>query len=899
MATREYLLEKAKELGIDIEPQSEDIQTPAPTPEPQTPVVSETNSSEGLDSLPKTSDPFVGTNTEENIPSLIPTLNLPRASDPFANGSTIVEEAAKATSFGEKNHELTVDDISDMSFEDIVRLASTDHAETGLSFESRQRLSAALRGSTSTSALGDLLLQGTQNDADKQERFTGSNSTAAKALGAINPAIGIMRGLFGETVNEEKAEITQGMEDILEEKYQDFVANNPEYDESGFTRALNGLRTGTPLPEIEGIEGLPLVPKSRAVTDTIASGATAGFSDELVGLFDERAGESIEQSKAQLREEDFVAAMAAETLGAVLPSSKILQGVNRVFGSGYKAAATAGIIEGAAAGAGNSDTDNENTTRLTDALLGGALGGTVGLVSEPLARAASSGILKLTQGTRRTAAETKNVNAFLSSLEEQSGVSASKIQAGLADGKNINRIMLEEGVPEDRILSITSGLVIDQRGASAVQSAATNRTNRTSSEALNRRTSQDNLQAQRLDETGQQVEAARTGPGTTEQARSVIQTNLNGPQGTQFYQSLSTKIASNLQARSDITKAAGYPASKNARFVVDESTGDIHVIRNNTNSKKIPKDGLISEDEVIINGEVYEAKNLVDYEPDLLLTQSVQSDIQNAANALKPGDSVDQNAGARAAELNANISRNETDLNSTLAAANDSRKLASQVKAYQQQVDKILNSQSSVSQDFDNLIKTASEMGSSVSSAQKLTMISNALDQALATNKPTALLNNDNKALRTMVKDVLEEQGMTPNQIKDVENMMVEMKTLSKVSGANLTPDTQMSWIRSVLNGSLGRWYLGPGKAIAASFVFNAVSALGKQTTVANNIAKSVRKVNPETRNKIIQTMLDAPDAEFQKIINAVLRARTDKERLSNLIKIGLIATPTSTSQNQ
>lgn len=767
--------------------------------------------------------------------------------------------------------ELSDIDFNDLSFEEISQLASSPEEQSGLTTNARRQLAAALRGSTTA--------EGTFSE------FLVGDSSKAGSYG---------EGLFDRADPEIVAK-TQEIEKLLETKYDDFVERNPEQDTGFFGKVYNSIMTGSPVPEIDGIEGQPLSTTARAFTDTAGNAVVGGFGDELMGVGGlAAAAERTKASREQIYDESTVAGLSAEVLGSLAPASALGKAVglgkagvgavsNTIRGIG------AAAIEGGIAGAGYTE---EDESRVTNALIGASAAAAGGVVLSTVGRAAAPFVAKLVNGSKLfTKSETKAAEGFFDLIESTTGVSPATIKAGLKDNKNITRILVDNDVDPDKILKINQGLIVDDAASSTVRSAATSRLSAAGDDALGRRQPAIAQQAANVKDAGEAVGTLRHA-ADPENTRLVIQDMLQTDSGPRFHAALTKKVLEEISDNRNVLADAGYGLKGKPRVHIDEETGGIWLINKNAKPVKLDTDLLFDPSvHIDIDDKIYMLDDLTPYDANMKLLQSTGSDIDSiVARQLKEGEAPDQNLGERAAKITADLRQFEEEVTEGLSTVNTRYSDAKSVQQLQSQADSIFsgsNSTASVAElaDTVNGISTAG-----MSANDKLGVFINALDDQIAKGNYTGPLTKSNDNMNTIVLNALREQGASPDYIRNMEGVLKELHATNRLLGKSLEPDEHMSFLKRVFNGTTSRWYLGPQKAFAASLLFNAVVGAGTVNSVTGKVAKSLKSVKPEVRERIIQNMLNTPDAEFSKLMELVLNRKSDAQLATALRKTTGIA---------
>ena len=504
---------------------------------------------------------------------------------------------------------LSTEDVKDLPFESIVALADVS---SPLEFGAKKQLSDALRGST-TSGLGEILV-GTPFSSDD-------------------------------------------MESLLEEKYQDFIDENPDKARNIFSQLASSAMTGSPINNMISEESQTLLPQSTALINNLGQSAFGTFGEDAYkALGMENTARAIEASGQQLDENDITGdAVITDILGAVLPASGIAnltrvgaQGVTRLgnvvrgalAGSGEAALFAAGSAEG---GVGERVGEALDPTTL---LTGAALGGVGSLVGEGLMSAGRTVAGKFVRSIDQNRVARRSMDRLLKDINNTSrgtvNITAEDVVQGLSEGKGIQTVLAERGLRSNDIERVLNGMSSGSR-------EMLNTIERTGSELIQTRVAQN---ADALNNVGQRLEISR-GKISSNDVNTIIRETLDLDQGLLFEEEVLLPAAVQLirANRDTIARKAGYTRNNatRARVHIDKESGDIFVVKPNEQGQPFtPKsDGTYESDQL------YEVRPTGSFITDLRsrVSQIINPDVRagsspNQTVGFADYDPIQQNLGA-------------------------------------------------------------------------------------------------------------------------------------------------------------------------------------------------------------------------------------------------------------
>lgn len=557
------------------------------------------------------------------------------ANDPFKDGAkpstTESGEAPKTAvaaikAFGNKK-ELSAADIVDLPFDEIVKLADIS---SPLEYQAKKQLSDALRGSTTKGVVGELLIgtPGTRNDP---------------------------------------------MESLLEDKYDEFIEQNPEMRRNFFQRAGSALMTGSPVNSMIGDESQTVLPESAAQINSVGNAMTGEWGDELFGaLGAENTQRAMRASNQQLDENEIVGdALITDILGLAVPSTAAAravglgaQGVGRA--GTIARSALVGGVEGGISGSGAADDGD----RLAAGVEGVMFGAGAGVGGELALRGGSAAYRAVRNNIGSAARQNKASRKALSSVQrtvkritgDEIDLTQNEILDSIAEGVPLQRLLTQKGMREDQIQEVVNNLTGGSRRLlNELYQIRIGVQSRTATS-----------QANEVTATGRALEQARDTNITPEGITSVNSRLLNSEQGSVFHdQILLPTVRTRVGDSDSIARAAGYgnnaaEASRNVH--IDRSSGEMFVVRKKSDGKVARPD----------NDGNYNPDDLYKIEPsgDFLYELQTASSALSSPN-LRSGEPVNQVRGFAVLDpLTRSIEQGERRVGGIVGEASDANRAA-------------------------------------------------------------------------------------------------------------------------------------------------------------------------------------------------------------------------------
>lgn len=493
-------------------------------------------------------DPYA-TETTDTVVSPDQTTQTGQPENPF---SDLTDPYADAPATGtvnkdlSKKDKLTADDIENLSFEDILKLADVN---SPLKFSTKAQLADAIRGATTTGGISELLV-GTPFSSDE-------------------------------------------VEESLEAKYQDFVSRNPEKAKGLLSQIGSSLLRGAPVDtEDSTIFNSPV----RSFTDDVASGMSANYLDELTGIVSPDTATSIRASRQRLRDNDVVADdFIAQTLGALAPGAAIGKGVAALSGAraipllsrattggvAARAAAAAGIEEGLSA---SGETDSGDLgDRIGAGSAGAVIGAGFGAILGGIANKVMSGRKLSSKEKALSDALETTVETVNKSLHKgQPKASMQEIADAVASGKPLTDYLLTKGLNDNEASSVINRL----------SSGSNNLMDIMRREAIREQTRIENVLADERYVAGQNVDTARNAL-TPDDTADILRPLTSSNQRKTVNEELVIPAIRDRLKNTDVLKSLGYDPDtisvKSIPIFVDQSTGRVTIVRAGENGKPAPK----------------------------------------------------------------------------------------------------------------------------------------------------------------------------------------------------------------------------------------------------------------------------------------------------------------------
>lgn len=167
-----------------------------------------------------------------------------------------------------------------------------------------------------------------------------------------------------------------------------------------------------------GIAAAAQNPIIRGVGQEVVQGATSGGADELMGIADPAAAQSMRQDRMAFNKEHPVMAMGANLVGNAVPMA-LTGGLAGGGGIAAKVAKILGTGTGSGALTGALESDGEGADRATGAMQGAALGAVGGAVAAGVGKVGQGIARRFWGATGANAAERRATSRVVSKLDGQ------------------------------------------------------------------------------------------------------------------------------------------------------------------------------------------------------------------------------------------------------------------------------------------------------------------------------------------------------------------------------------------------------------------------------------------------------------------------------------------------
>lgn len=317
-------------------------------------------------------------------------------------------------------NKINPDILKDLSFEQLVRLADP---RSPLPEHVKQELSDALRGST-----------------------TGTLTENLSALTTINP-IGNMKLSASP------------LEQLMEKKYQEYIAANPDKARSLLSRIGETFVSGSPVNNLIEEGSTTLNSETRQQTDAMANSGLLSFGDEVLGVVSPSARDSARESIRALNENEIMGdATIADLVGSIVSGIGIAKGVQGLGSLGVRGApksvvgqaALAGALEGGLQSAGAADDGDRLASGSIGALLGAVTGGVTSQVGKTIINRTNSRMSRTQREMVRQLS--KDINGYLP--KGAAKVTSEEIVDALGQGQNLPRFLAQKGLSNTEVENI-------------------------------------------------------------------------------------------------------------------------------------------------------------------------------------------------------------------------------------------------------------------------------------------------------------------------------------------------------------------------------------------------------------------------------------------------------------
>lgn len=428
---------------------------------------------------------------------------------------------------------LSVEDLSNLPFDDIVRLADVT---SPLRFGAKDQLARALRGSTSSNVISETLI----GDAVSS----------------------------GTPVNR-----------LMKDKYQEYIAENPDAERSFLNRALTSIMTGSPVSGMVFEDSQQYPTQTRSTIDTFANALTFGTGRKLYDVVSPMSAQGIEAGRQRLADNEIIGdQFLTEMLGSAVPGTVLARGIGlgaqgATLGQNMARGATIGGLEGAAAGIGYGDGESLGEVA-TDAAIGGVIGGAIGGITPAVMEGVNAAYRSLTTDATtkvRTRALNKLVRDINSALPEgQPKVTLEELRASARSGETPVQFMMRKEIRRpNRQAVINNNFINSPDLMDELYTTSRRRVARSLADARNTRV-----------ELGEEIGRARANMPKTE-VEGILKEMADSDVGDRFVrEAVIPNARQTVQANDSLVKSLGYKANdSNVKFHMDTNTGKLYIVK--------------------------------------------------------------------------------------------------------------------------------------------------------------------------------------------------------------------------------------------------------------------------------------------------------------------------------
>lgn len=574
------------------------------------------------------------------------------------------------------------------------------------------------------------------------------------------------------------------------------------------------------------------------------------------------------------------------------------------FGQAAKVGAVGGGLLGAAAGSdelAEGDLASFGLQAAGGAAIGGTVGGALGTALPAIAAIPTQAINRIARGVTGKQRQQRAIDATLQNLESNlspafPGVTARAIAEEMRDG-NVNIVEAVSNLTGSDPGSIETTLrtfVIRERDAGnqeitrILRNQLTDYREGLAQNSISRR----GLAEQRREAAGDELRQARIDTPTSDVNEILVNVFNRNPDGrNRIFAEIETELRDSLDDPINSAKfdAADYSVGEEARIGIRTQSGQGFIIKKGAEALEEESEEAVS---IVTNG------SLKQYDPDDLIELDMNGEIISSAKSeinapIQQGTFQSQEKGARkqrvsdvlgAEESNIPVGESGTlgDLKDKYLEISAANKLVDETARVASLGDK------ATGKDANKLISTAKDAKTGedlLDPLDRLRMIMTGIEEAelKGGSVGSALTVNNSDmvpVLREAIKANRKSDG-TEYTSTEIDNIIEMMKLQSGKANASIGGgEIEQGMMQAIATGTMHRWYLGPGRAVAASAAWETLTSI----TGKSRFRSLFSNVSEEQRIEIIRNLIGQPDEQYLNFVTAVVERRDLTEAMRQLV---------------